>query len=134
LGSLASPGPGFISFLSGLFLGTFSFILYLKALKEGKSDRSFWEENANKKEIFLTISALVIYSLLFEVLGFLASSVLFFLFMGRIITRKSWRLTISLSALASSTAYLMFDVWFKSQLPIGLFEKGLLWIFGRISF
>jgi len=134
LGGLKHPGPGFISFLSGLFLGTFSFILYVKNKKRGKGGEMFWEVGANKIGMFLTTGVLVIYILLFELLGFLASSMLFFLLMGRLVAGKSWRFAISLSILTSFSGYLIFEIWFQSHLPKGLIEGSVLWIFGRISF
>ena len=134
LGSLRHPGPGFISFLSGWCLGTFSLILYVKNKKRGKGGEMFWEVGANKIGVFLTSGVLIIYVLLFEPVGFLASSMLFFLLMGRLIAGKSWRFAISLAIVTSFSGYLVFEIWFQSNLPKGLIEGSVSWIFGRISF
>jgi putative tricarboxylic transport membrane protein len=134
LGTFRHPGPGFLSFLSGIIMGTFSLILFLKNWTKGGESKKFWEVEENKPGIISTICALILYAFLLEVLGFLFSTMIFFLLVGRFVAKQRWIVSASLSLLFSITAFVVFVVCFQSQLPRGILESTLLWMFGRISF
>ncbi len=120
LGTFYEPSTGFFPFISGTIIGLFSFILYLKNRKKERGNENFWVVGADKKAIFLTLIALFIYAFLYEVLGFLASSILFFIVMSWAITRQSWITAIFLAIFSSVGAYLIFQTWLKVQLPRGI--------------
>lgn len=134
LGTLRHPGPGFLSFISGVVMGTFSLILYLKNRKKGKGSKTFWEVEENRIGVISTVGALILYALLFEILGFLISTMVFFLFVGRFVAKQRWAVSASLSVLISMAAFVVFVICFHSQLPRGVLGNKLLWIFGKISF
>jgi putative tricarboxylic transport membrane protein len=134
LGTLRQPGPGFLSFISGMVMGTFSLILFLKSMKKGKGSKTFWEVKENKTGVLSTIGALILYALLFEYLGFLISTMAFFLFVCRYVANQRWVVSAFLSVLISIIAFVIFDIGFQSQLPKGIIGGKLLWIFGRMSF
>ena len=123
-GRLAHPGAGFFPLLAGGIIGVFSIVLFLRSfggsIKE-KSEKRFWEEGADSKGVLLTVSALIIYSLVFEILGFLLSSIIFFIILIQGITHKGWIRAIFIGMLSSVGGYLIFQIWLKTQLPRGIF-------------
>jgi putative tricarboxylic transport membrane protein len=120
LGKFQHPGPGFFPFLFGTIIGVSSVVLFLKNRMKGEKTARFWEAEANRNGLFLVIFGLVAYALLFETLGFLVSSVLFFTFIGRFLTHKKWIITIPLAIFISIVAYLIFQTWLHAQLPRGI--------------
>lgn len=133
LGTLRQPGPGFLSFLSGTAIGVFSLILFFKNMKKGNGSRTFWEVRENETGVLSTVGALILYALLFEYLGFLISTMAFFLFVCRFVANQRWVVSASLAVLVSIIAFVVFEIGFQSQLPRGILGDKLLWIFGRIS-
>ncbi len=115
-------------------MGAFSLILYFKNMKKGKGSKTFWEVEENKIGVLSTICALILYAILFELLGFLLSTMVFFLLVGRFVAKQRWIVSAFLSVLFSIAAFVVFDLCFHSQLPRGILRSSLLWIFGRISF
>ena len=132
VGTLRHPGSGFFTFAAGASSGILSLILYIKNRQRGKDYKKFWEVEANKRYIFITMGVLIIYSLLLEVLGFLFPTILFFFCILRFVSLQRSRIAFPLSIFISVLGFVIFDIWFQSQLPRGILERGLLWIFGKM--
>jgi hypothetical protein len=60
-----------------------------------------------------------------ETVGFIPVTLLFFIFILRIIEKKRWFYTLFVSIVVTVTSYLIFETWLQSQLP-----KGLLGLLG----
>jgi putative tricarboxylic transport membrane protein len=134
IGSFNQPGPGLISFLSGVFLGLFSVILYIGNIKKEKIAKNFWENEESGKAILLTIATLFGYALLFEILGFLVCNIALLIIIARFVGNLGWKKAISLSSFTSVAGYVIFGIWLQSPLPKWILEDGLLWIYRRLSF
>ena len=64
-----------------------------------------------------------LYAILMEKIGFIPVTLMFFLIVLGLIEKKSWVYTILVSLAVTVAAYLLFEVWLKSQLPKGLLES-----------
>jgi hypothetical protein len=122
LGSLASPDTGFMPFLSGLAMCLFSLIGLVHGTLERKrgegwkpviTDEIRWE-----KSLFI-LAALLAYVFLLKSLGFVLCTVLFLGFLFRAVKPQKWSTVILGSVLITTCAFVIFDVWLKSQLPKG---------------
>jgi len=133
IGSLQHPGPGFVSFIAGISMAGFSFYLFIKNRAIIGSDK-FWQVGGNKREIYITIGSLFLYAAIFEYVGFFLSTLIFLVIIGRFVAVKGWKVAISMSIIITTSGFLLFEVWFQSQLPRGFLEGILLWISGRILF
>jgi hypothetical protein len=133
IGSLDQPGPGFVSFIAGISMAGFSFYLFIKNRGIIGNDH-FWEAGGNKREIYITVGSLFLYAGVFEYVGFLLSTLIFLVIIGRFVAVKGWKVAISMSILITTGGFLIFEVWFQSQLPRGFLEGILLWISGKILF
>jgi putative tricarboxylic transport membrane protein len=104
--------------LSFLSLG-----LILKSLRGGAAELSGSRLPSGKmlRAIVFIFAALIAYIVIFQQLGYLASTILFMIvvlkFMDR--TRSFWNILI-LSVLVSGVCYVLFVILFRIQIPAGI--------------
>ena len=113
LGTLKTPGPGFLSFCAAVPLCVFSVILthrgwHLRESMESPSHR-----------VILALISVFTYSLILDTLGFVASTFLLLGALFRIGKARPWWTVIWISAVATSLAYLVFGVLLRVHLPRG---------------
>ena len=120
LGSLSMPGPGFMPFLTGLFICSFSAITFLRALLNKSVEvEEIWAKIKFQKLIF-TILVLIVYALLLKKIGFIICTFLLILILVRYTGSRTWLTSILCGSLSSILSYLLFETWLKSQLPKGI--------------
>ena len=121
LGTLASPGTGFMPFLAGLAVALFSFIGLLHGTLRRKQGVGWkptmsglmWEKS------LIVLAALFAYTLLLRPLGFSLCTALFIGFLLKTVKPQGWMVVIAGSLLTALGAYGIFEVWLKAQLPKG---------------
>lgn len=121
LGTLASPGSGFITFLAGLAMCLFSFIGAVEATLRQRRGTG-WKavmEGARWEKVFIVLGSLVVYAALLPYLGFLICTALLIGFLLRAINPQPWGVVILGGILAALGAYGVFEVWLEAQLPKG---------------
>jgi putative tricarboxylic transport membrane protein len=125
VGAFHNPGPGFMPALSGTFLGLSGLVLMLRPISkelgeetEVKVEKSLKKEN--QKKLLFTFLTLFGYIVLFEHLGFLLSTFLFFFFLFKLTDPRRWLMPSIFSVTAVILCYLIFSVWLKCSLPIGI--------------
>jgi uncharacterized membrane protein YeaQ/YmgE (transglycosylase-associated protein family) len=57
-----------------------------------------------------------------ESVGFILVTLLFFIFILKIIEKKGWFYTVFVGVVVTVISYLIFETWLQSQLPKGLLE------------
>ena len=122
IGSLHNPGMGFLTFGASGILGILSLILFLQATlrkKEVKAAPFFagplW------KRILLVLIALILYSRLMSVLGYLISTFLLMTTLLLILERRKMVFVFVSSILATVVTYFVFSKWLNCQFPGGIF-------------
>ena len=124
LGTLHKPGPGFLFFWVNIVLGIMSLIVLIRAWagkkEEGPQPAIFGDQNVSK--IVFVLISLFLYGILMEPVGFIPVTLLFFIFILRIIEKKRWFYTLFVSIVVTVISYLIFETWLQSQLPKGLLE------------
>ncbi len=121
LGTLASPGTGFMPFLAGLAIAFFSFIGLVHGTLRRKQGVGWkptlrglmWEKS------LIVLAALFAYTLLLTSLGFFLCTALFIGFLMGTVKPQRWWVVIAGSLLTALGAYGIFEVWLKAQLPKG---------------
>ena len=122
LGTLHQPGPGFLFFWAGIALGIMALVVLIRAWisqKAGEPEISIFGTQ-NTRKIILVLISLFLYAMLMETLGFILVTLLLFIFLLGIIEKKRWWFTVFVSVVVTVIAYLIFEIWLKSQLPKGL--------------
>jgi len=121
LGSAASPGSGFITFLAGLGICFFALIGLAEAsFRRGKETR--WQpvlKGLEWKKAFLVMGALAAYAFLLSPLGFILCTALFVGFMLRAVKPQRWPAVLLGGILSALGTYGIFELWLKAQLPKG---------------
>ncbi len=123
-GSFDHPGPGFLPFLVGIFLGIFSIIAFLQAYLSKITDETTpsWYSKERWKKLVGVLTVMFLYALCLEILGFLISTFLLLVFLFRYgMEPKRWTVAIGASGIASLSSYAVFELWLKTQLPRGIF-------------
>ncbi len=121
LGSLGTPGPGFMSFLSGVVLLILALLMLIEALLKGHSEpRRFWESSAGRSKVYLTLASLVVYALGLNFLGFFVMTSLFMGFLLAVIGTEKWTTVILGGVLSALASYAFFELWLKLELPKGI--------------
>jgi len=122
LGNLLQPGPGFLFFWAGIFLGIMSLVIIAGTFR--RNQREAPEQpifgNISFRKIILVLIAVFLYALLLENLGFIVVTMLFFIFVLGVVEGKGWPFTILSSITVTVVAYLAFQVWLQVQMPLGI--------------
>jgi putative tricarboxylic transport membrane protein len=117
LGDMHSPGPGFISFCTGLILGLMALGLVIGVfLKEGGSGEGF----QNKKSVVFLILALFGFLLILDTLGFILSTFLFVVFLLKLVEQRRWLYAVGVAGITAGISYCIFCILLQAQLPQGI--------------
>ena len=124
IGTIHSPGPGFVPFWSGVVLGMFSIALLITSILKRKVEKrisSLWKGMEWRKVILVLIS-LFIYAILLPRLGYLiATSGLLALLFGIMRRQRLW-IQVVIAFITALVSYLVFYVWLGVQLPKGILD------------
>lgn len=124
LGVVTDPGSGYVMFYAGLLMALFSLIILYGAVTEGgPTFLSRWEGVLWTKPL-IVISALIVFALLFETLGFLPSTMLLLITLLRVIDPVAWTRAIPIAILVPLLAWYVLDRLLLIQLPAGVFGIG----------
>ena len=121
IGSLSTPGPGFITFLAGALLTLLSLLLIIVSGRNTgfkSSLRQLWEGKQPQKA-FYVLFLLVMYMLILTPVGFLLATFVLLLFLFRVQGKYSMKMVTFISALTTFLAFIFFDQWLGVQLPRG---------------
>jgi putative tricarboxylic transport membrane protein len=117
LGDMHSPGPGFISFWSGLILGVMSLGLVIGSfLRKGSAGERF----ENWESVVLVILSLFGFLLILDTLGFIISTFLFVSFLLKWVEQRKWFFSLGVAGLTAFFGYFIFEVLLQAQLPQGI--------------
>lgn len=126
LGSLHEPAPGFVAFLSGLFVCGIGIVMVIsetfsKNQTKNRPDSSHVFRMISWRRLTYTIGLLLGYILFFNVLGYLLATFLLMYGLFYDWEKKRWVSSFLFSILTVFISYLIFEVWLHCQLPRGVF-------------
>jgi hypothetical protein len=121
-GSFHAPQAGFMPFLAGLLLGILAIVDlvqgFLRKWERDKSDKVIWAD-IHWGKLLITLTALILYTVLFSTLGFLIGTFFLLLFLYQVMERKSWGVVLIASGVTTGLFYVAFKIGLDSQLPRG---------------
>jgi putative tricarboxylic transport membrane protein len=124
LGTINDPSSGYVMFYAGLLMVVFSFIILYGAIKEGgPTFLSLWRHALWSKPL-LVIALLVAFTLLFETLGFLVSTVSLLIALLRVIDPAPWPRAIPIAILVPLICWYVLVKLLLIQLPAGILRFG----------
>jgi putative tricarboxylic transport membrane protein len=122
MGSLNSPGPGFIPFGIAALLGLMSIYLCVRGIVQvagGYKEKALFGQIAWKKAM-LVLVILAGYGAFFNFVGFLVSTFALMLLLLWAIGRQKLFLSLMVSLVTAGAAHLLFVVLFNLPLPKGV--------------
>ena len=124
IGSLSEPKEGLFPFILSLTLGGLSIVGFIIAYT-GRSQAASTEENGEIiwKKLLSYIVALVAYAFLFDVLGYLISSLIVLFFILRVAEGVGWMKSLVVTVCTLIISYVVFDVLLLVPLPKGIFGQ-----------
>lgn len=123
VGTLTGPGAGFFPLVTGMVLGVFSILILIQAKKTSEEPVKFWAPEANKRGIYLTFLFILLYALLLEWVGFVATTTLFFLLVSRFVFGLRWSTSVFFALVTSFATYFVFTLLLDAPLPQGIVER-----------
>ena len=124
VGSLHSPGAGFLPFYAAILFGALAFVSLLQDLKDMAGPASEIWGGVRWGRWLAMVASLFIYVAILDWLGFMMATFLLMLVLFRILEPYRWTTVILFSLLTMGSAYLFFVVLLDSRLP-----RGSLWGF-----
>ena len=122
LGGVHSPGAGFMPFLIGLAICILAVIVFIQGTA-ARLRGSLWEsivKDVRWEKPLITLAALLVYVLLMNFLGFILATALLVGFLLKVIHPQKWPVVLSGAVLTSLASYILFQIWLKTQLPVGI--------------
>ena len=120
LGTMMEPGSGFMIFWVGVLMTVLCLTVLAAALRQpvGRGLGALWQGLAWRKVPYVAV-LLALYAWFLPTLGFPLVTVLLLLILFKTIEPQSWTVAIVGSLLSTAVAYLVFDRWLGTQLPVG---------------
>ena len=118
-GTFAAPGPGFLPALAGSFMFLLSLTLFISSIMEGTREKLSWGRKGILRVVCI-LSALILYGIFLERIGFLIAA---FLLMGSmlwIIGRQKIAVVILFALLSSFGTFALFHLWLNTPIPQGV--------------
>jgi putative tricarboxylic transport membrane protein len=124
LGTINDPGSGYVMFYAGLLMIVFSLITLYGAIKDGgPTVMSLWRDVLWTKPL-LVIALLIVFTLVFETLGFLVSTILLLIALLRVIDPVPWSRAIPIAVLVPVICWYVLVKLLLIQLPVGILAIG----------
>lgn len=122
VGTLHSPGAGFLPFYAAVLFGVLAVVSLFQDLRTLSGPASEIWGGVRWSRWIAMVASLFIYVALLEWLGFMAATFLLMLVLFRILEPYRWTTVLFFSLLTIGSAYLFFVVLLDSRLP-----RGSLW-------
>jgi putative tricarboxylic transport membrane protein len=118
------PGPAFLPLWLGILLAVFAGILFVTALSRKateKDSEALFPGKQPLMAIMLVMVGLAAYIFLIEVLGFIADTFLFIVFLMKGVEHEKWPLTLAIAVGTTVVLFLTFQVLLQITLPSNMF-------------
>lgn len=119
VGTLRTPGAGFLPFYAAILLGVLALVALLQDLKAMSGPATALWGHVRWGRWLTMVAALFLYVFLLERLGFLLATFLLMLVLFRLLEPYRWTTVVLFSLLTMGMAYLFFVVLLESRLPVG---------------
>lgn len=123
IGSLSSPGPGFIPFFAAILLLGFCISLFFSSFKKRAVSAQVLKSNTRYGKMAFIVAILLGYSLLLNVLGFVLITIMLMFVLFLMDSRKTFASVVSAIVGASVTTlcvYVLFKLLLSVRFPIGI--------------
>jgi putative tricarboxylic transport membrane protein len=121
LGKWDDPGPGYFPFGAALLFGCMAFVVFVRSLSIGPVSKTDAGQRYRWKNVILVLTAMVLYTLLLNSIGFVLCTFLIVVFFVKVVALRRWTSSIMMALCMSIGSYLLFSFFLKAPLPRGFF-------------
>jgi putative tricarboxylic transport membrane protein len=114
------PGPGFLPFWLGVVMAVLASMLLVGALRSRDPGEPWLPRGEGLRRLVLVLGLTALLVALLEVVGMVVGTVLFIAVLLRVLDRESWRRTLAVALGVAGFNYLVFTLWLRVPLPVGL--------------
>lgn len=120
VGTVRTPGAGFLPFYAAILLGVLALISLVQDLRSMTGPASELWGHVRWGRWIIMVASLFLYVTFLERLGFLLATFLLMLVLFRLLEAYRWTTVLLLALVTMGTAYTFFVVLLDSRLPIGV--------------
>jgi putative tricarboxylic transport membrane protein len=122
LGNWHDPGPGYFPFGAAMLFVGMSLTVLIGSLNRAPALKTAAGsgEKTRSGNVIMVLSAMVLYTLLLNSIGFVLCTFLIVVFFVRVVGLKRWTSSILTALCLSIGAYLLFSFFLKAPLPRGV--------------
>jgi len=123
--SWGSDGPqaGYFPFYIGLLICVCSIVVAVQSLRRLRSDKKVFVEYGQLKLVLTILVPTFAYALGVQLIGIYVSAFVFIGLFMKFMGKYSWLKSATVGLCVSVSAFLMFEIWFKTPLPKGPVEN-----------
>lgn len=115
------PGTGFLPFWLSVTMVGLSLLLMINGLRHGVAPAAIrWPKGRGLLQVLIALGALVAYTFLVTVLGYVLSTFAFLLLLVGMLSSYRWYTVLAFSLATALSMYLVFGVWLQMSLPKGM--------------
>ncbi len=123
-GTPSRPGPAFLPLSCGIIMAVLSLVIFGQAVLKGKGKAKKEKEGSpfttRWPRLVAVLAILFAYAFLLEFFGYLMMTLVFMLFVLKVVEPANWRTAILEAVLAAGASYSLFELWLKVPLPKGI--------------
>lgn len=119
VGTVRTPGAGFLPFYAAILLGGLALVSLVQDLKTMSGPASALWGGVRWGRWVAMLAALFLYVALLERLGFVLATFLLMLVLFRLLEPYRWTTVLAFSLFTMGAAYLFFVILLDSRLPVG---------------
>lgn len=126
VGTLGSPGPGFLPLVAGIVMLALAIGILVQEWSRWRAACAAPEPPAaapgNRLPVALAVAALLAYALLLDPLGYVLTTALFLVFTLRVLGRLAWWAVLTSAVTSTVVSYALFGLWLK--VPLRTWPRG----------
>jgi putative tricarboxylic transport membrane protein len=121
LGTINTPGPGFFPFSAGLIMLILSLAALFQSIKKKNNvEKTTRQEPFRWWNIVIILAAVTAYAFSLEKIGFLINTFLFMCLLLKVVEPQTWKTSILGGLITAIAANILFNVFFRAQIPSGI--------------
>jgi len=114
------PGPAFLPFWLGVVMALLAAMQLLGALRSRDAGKAWLPTGEGRRRLAIVLGLTTALVALLDIVGMVLGTVLFLVGLMRLLDRLAWPLTLSVALAVAAFNFLVFTLWLKVPLPVGV--------------
>jgi len=114
------PGPAFLPFWLGVVMALLAAMQLVGALRSRDAGKPWLPTGEGRRRLAIVLGLTTALVALLNIVGMVLGTVLFLVGLMRLLDRLAWPLTLSVALAVAAFNFLVFTLWLKVPLPVGV--------------